>query len=231
MLDQSGDVVLTTTVMRSQASAGLLEAPAGALVSSQAEAWQVVAKRVMDVLGALVVLLLVLPVLIVAAVGVRLSSEGPILFRQKRIGFQGRQFTIYKFRTFPADHSHCREVRGDVLTADESPLKWGRFLRRVSVDELPQIFNVLKGDMSLVGPRPEIPEFAEELARAIPGYRDRHRCPAGITGLAQIRGLCGPTSIEDRARSDNEYIEGWSIGSDLVILLRTVPAVIRKIHW
>jgi putative colanic acid biosynthesis UDP-glucose lipid carrier transferase len=183
-----------------------------------------VAKRFVDVLVALVALVLVLPVMVVAAVGVKLSSPGPILFRQHRLTRNGDVFTMLKFRTFPVEHVDATVS----LPTTACPLPWGRLLRRTSIDELPQLLNVLLGHMSLVGPRPERPRFAEELADEVPGYVERLRAPAGITGLAQIRGLHGTSSLQDRIDADNEYIERWSFWSDLRILFATVPTVVRK---
>jgi lipopolysaccharide/colanic/teichoic acid biosynthesis glycosyltransferase len=186
--------------------------------------WRWAVKRAMDVTIVVALVLLVLPVLVVAAVGVRVSSPGPVLFRQTRVGRHGRQFTMFKFRTFPVDHVD-RVVSLDV---DACPLWWGRVLRRTSIDELPQLFNVIRGDMSLVGPRPERPRFAVPLAETIPGYRERHRAPVGLTGFAQVKGLVGTTSIEERVAADNAYIDDWSIRRDLVILAKTVPTLVRK---
>lgn len=186
--------------------------------------WGWFVKRTIDLVVCTAVLLLVLPLLIVAALGVRLSSPGPILFRQTRVGRDGRPFTMLKFRSFPVDHVD----RVVALPVDECPLWWGRLLRRTSIDELPQLLNVIRGDMSLVGPRPERPQFAEALAVSIPTYRERHRVAAGITGYAQVRGLVGTTSIEERVAADNEYIDSWSLGRDARILARTVPTIVRK---
>jgi lipopolysaccharide/colanic/teichoic acid biosynthesis glycosyltransferase len=193
----------------------------------EASAGELLLKRTLDVLAASLVVLLVLPVLIVAAVGVRISSSGPIFFRQTRVGRGGRTFTMFKFRTYPVEHVDAAVA----LPVNTCPSRWGRLLRRTSIDELPQLLNVIKGEMSLVGPRPERPQFATPLADEHPAYRERHRMPAGITGLAQISGLVGTTSIADRIEADNQYIDGWSFGRDLAILFRTVPAVLKKIHW
>ncbi len=189
--------------------------------------WQAVVKRSIDVIGALVLLVLASPVLAIAALGVRISSDGPILFRQTRVGRYGRPFTMDKFRTFPVHHVDITHS----LSVEDCPLRWGRLLRRTSIDELPQLLNVLRGDMSLVGPRPERPRFSAQLAKEIPSYRERHRAPVGITGLAQVRGFCGPTSIDGRVGADNEYIDGWTIGRDFAIVARTVPTLVRKLFW
>ena len=181
-------------------------------------------KRAFDLVVSFLLLLVLLPVLAVAALGVRLSSPGPILFRQPRIGRDGRVFTMLKFRTFPVDHVD------DTFSLDhrECPLPFGRFLRRTSIDELPQLFNVLRGEMSIVGPRPERPHFAGLLAPVVPGYHERHRVPGGITGLAQVNGLWGNSDIAERIRHDNAYIDSWRLRRDFAILMRTVPATVRK---
>jgi lipopolysaccharide/colanic/teichoic acid biosynthesis glycosyltransferase len=184
--------------------------------------WRV--KRAFDILVSGVCLALLSPVLLVAAIGVRLTSRGPIIFRQPRVGVGGHVFTMYKFRTYPVDHVDDKFSREH----DECPLVWGRFLRRTSIDELPQLLNVLKGDMSLVGPRPERPHFAGPLSDEVPEYQQRHRVPGGITGAAQVQGLWGNSSIEDRVRVDNGYIEEWSFRRDLKILARTPVAMLRK---
>jgi lipopolysaccharide/colanic/teichoic acid biosynthesis glycosyltransferase len=214
------------TVLASSAEAG--HSPS--LVPTRAT-WErnphTAAKRAVDIVGAVVLLLVTLPVLTVAALGVRLTSPGPVLFRQRRVGMGARHFEMLKFRTFPVDHLDVEQS----LPHEQCPLRFGRLLRRTSIDELPQLWNVLRGDMSLVGPRPERPHFAEALGATIPAYRERHRAPAGITGLAQVHGLCGPTSIYERVAADNRYIEGWTVWRDLRILLSTVPTVVRKVRW
>jgi exopolysaccharide biosynthesis polyprenyl glycosylphosphotransferase len=170
-------------------------------------------KRSIDVIIAAVALLAVLPLMAVCALAVRLGSDGPVLFSQRRLGVGLRSFVMIKFRT--------------LRSADAAPGPIGRFLRKYSLDELPQLFNVLRGEMSLVGPRPELPVFVDEFSRRYPGYRDRHRVKAGLTGWSQIHGLRGECSIEDRARFDNQYIENWSIWGDVKILLRTMTALLH----
>lgn len=209
-----GAVDLPTKALLAPTSAG---GPAG---------WQLVGKRTLDVFVALLALAVAVPILLVAAIGVKLSSPGPVLFRQTRLTRGGLPFTMLKLRTFPVDHVDTTLA----LPVTECPLRWGRLLRRTSIDELPQLVNVVLGHMSLVGPRPERPRFAAQLAADIPGYQERLRTPAGITGLAQIRGLWGTTSIAERVAADNEYVDGWSLGRDLRILARTVPTVLRKLR-
>jgi Undecaprenyl-phosphate glucose phosphotransferase len=181
--------------------------------------WNLVLKRAFDVLFALLGIALTGPVMLAAAVLVKLTSRGPILYRQERMGMDGRTFQILKFRTMRVD----AEVSGARMATREDGRRTliGPFLRRYSIDELPQLFNVLRGDMSLVGPRPERPVFIEEFKRQIPRYHLRHKVKAGITGWAQVHGFRGQTSIQKRIEYDLYYIENWSLMLDLKILLRT----------
>ncbi|WP_079171526.1 MULTISPECIES: exopolysaccharide biosynthesis polyprenyl glycosylphosphotransferase [unclassified Streptomyces] len=183
-------------------------------------------KRALDLALAVPLLLAAAPVLLLCAAAVRLSDGPGVLFRQERVGENGRLFTLLKFRTLrPADATEAA-TRWNV--ADDDRLgAVGSFLRRTSLDELPQLWNVLRGDMSLVGPRPERPYFVERFSRMHPGYAARHRMPVGLTGLAQVHGLRGDTSIEDRCRFDNHYIDHWSLWQDVCILLRTAATLIR----
>jgi exopolysaccharide biosynthesis polyprenyl glycosylphosphotransferase len=181
-------------------------------------AWKV--KRIADVTLASVALILLAPLFITLAAAIKLTSHGPVLFRQTRVTQGDREFKLLKFRSLPEnDRSHGRWGTGEI-----TPTRLGRFMRSTGLDELPQFINIAKGDMSLVGPRPEQPFFIERFAREIPGYADRHRVPAGLTGWAQVHGLRGDTSIEERAMFDNEYIEYWSLWRDVVILVRTVKS-------
>jgi exopolysaccharide biosynthesis polyprenyl glycosylphosphotransferase len=183
------------------------------------------AKRAFDVVVSSFLLLLTSPVMAACALAVRLSSRGPILFKQLRVGRDGRPFEILKFRSMRVnDDSNTRWSVDD----DDRVTRVGRFLRKSHLDELPQIINVLKGEMSIVGPRPERPYFVEQFTDEIDGYAERHRVPAGITGWAQVNGFWGDTSIEARVRLDNRYIENWSLWRDLVIALRTIPTLLGK---
>jgi exopolysaccharide biosynthesis polyprenyl glycosylphosphotransferase len=181
-------------------------------------------KRALDVIAASLLLTLTAPIWLGAAAAVRLSSPGPIFFRQRRVGQGGRPFELLKFRTMRvnADSDTTWSVAHDHRV---TPV--GQVLRKTSVDELPQLVNVLRGDMSLIGPRPERPHFVERFGAEVPNYQDRHRAPVGITGWAQVNGLRGDTSIQDRVRLDNHYVEQWSPWFDLVILLRTAFEVLR----
>ncbi|HVE85792.1 MAG TPA: undecaprenyl-phosphate glucose phosphotransferase [Myxococcales bacterium] len=181
--------------------------------------WNLVAKRAFDVLFASLALLLAAPLMLATAAAIKLGSRGPILYRQERMGMDGRTFTIFKFRTMSAD----AETHGARMASKDDPRRTllGGFLRSLSIDELPQLFNVLRGDMSLVGPRPERPVFIEEFKRQIPKYHLRHKVKAGMTGWAQVNGLRGQTSIQKRIEYDLYYIENWSLLLDLKILVRT----------
>jgi len=182
--------------------------------------WNSVSKRVFDTLVASFGLLAALPVMIAAGIAVKLSSRGPMFYSQTRVGMDGREFRMFKFRTMRAD----AEQAGAQMTTPEDPRRTsvGALLRRTSLDELPQLWNVLLGDMSLVGPRPERPCFIEAFKKEIPRYALRHKIRAGMTGLAQVNGLRGDTSIEERVKFDLYYIENWSILLDIKILFRTV---------
>jgi exopolysaccharide biosynthesis polyprenyl glycosylphosphotransferase len=184
------------------------------------------AKRLVDVAGAGTGLMLLSPVLLVCALLVRLEARtSKVVFKQERIGKDDRPFTIMKFRSLTPSSDVESQVRWNINN-DARVGRIGRLLRTSSLDELPQLLNVLRGDMSLVGPRPERPFFVEQFRRTYAGYGDRHRMPVGITGWAQIHGLRGDTSIEERTRFDNYYIENWSLGLDMKIIARTVGSML-----
>ena len=183
-------------------------------------------KRAMDFVAAGLGVIFLSPLLALLALLVYLNSGRPILLRQVRVGLDGRPFSLLKFRSMRVCEG---QVEGTEWAADaERMTKIGRLLRKTSLDELPQLFNVLKGDMSLVGPRPERPYFVHLFSDLYPNYHTRHRLPAGVTGWAQIHGLRGDTSIEERATFDNYYIENWSLTKDIKILLRTAGAMLTK---
>src|SRR4051812_25355306 len=209
-------------------SAALLAAAAPAV---NADAVALEAKYLVGRCLACVALVLLMPLLAVLAAAVRVSSPGPLLFRQRRVGEGGEIFEMLKFRSL-----RVGDDRGFVPAAGAAPggvegddrrTVVGRFLRRTSLDELPQLWNVTRGDMCLVGPRPERPEHVARFSAEIPGYARRHRVRVGLTGLAQVRGSRGATCIARRAELDNAYIERWSLGLDLRILGATVGAVLR----
>ncbi|MER6298796.1 sugar transferase [Kitasatospora sp. NPDC001539] len=183
-------------------------------------------KRALDVTAAALGLLLLAPVLALCALAVRFDTGPGVLFRQQRTGLDGRVFTVLKFRTLRPSNEHESATRWNI-SQDQRMGAVGRLLRKSSLDELPQLWNVLRGDMSLVGPRPERPYFVMRFSQAYPEYADRHRVPVGLTGLAQVNGLRGDTSIEDRARFDNRYIESWSLWQDVKILCRTAAMMLH----
>jgi exopolysaccharide biosynthesis polyprenyl glycosylphosphotransferase len=184
-------------------------------------------KRAIDVVVALLGLLVAIPVMACCALALYLEGGPGVLFRQERISTRGLPFTMFKLRTMrPASEAESSTLWS--MRDDPRLGRLGRLLRASSLDELPQLFNILRGDMSLVGPRPERPYFVEDFSRRYPGYADRHRVPAGLTGWAAVNGLRGDTSIEARARHDNFYIENWSLWMDVKIMLRTVGAVLTR---
>ena len=194
--------------------------------------WQFALKHAMDKSLALLALVVMAPVMVLTAIAVRLSSPGPILFRQRRVGRDGREFDVLKFRTMRErdDSMDFEPLAGLAPGGIEGPDRrtWiGAILRRLSLDELAQLVNVLRGDMSLVGPRPERPEYVERFVRDVASYQDRHRVKSGITGWAQVHGLRGQTSIADRVEWDNYYIQNWSLRLDLRILALTVVEILR----
>lgn len=182
-------------------------------------------KRTMDIVGSLILILLSSPLMLIAAVGTKLSSPGPIIFHQERVGLNKKPFTMYKFRSMRVND---RETSGWSTNQDPRKTKFGAFIRKCSIDELPQFFNVLKGDMSLVGPRPELPHFVDQFKESIPLYMVKHQVRPGITGWAQVNGYRGDTSIEGRIQHDIFYIENWSPLLDIRILLMTVFKVFNS---
>lgn len=176
-------------------------------------------KRSFDIIISAALLILLSPLLLVLALCIRLSSPGPILFKQERVGFHKKLFTMYKFRSMRVNSQQDSAWSTD---QDERRTRLGSVLRKFSLDELPQLFNVLKGDMSLVGPRPEIPYYVEQFRETVPLYMVKNQVRPGMTGWAQIHGLRGDTSIPERVKHDLWYIENWSFGLDIEILARTL---------
>ena len=177
-------------------------------------------KRLMDLIGALIGLIFFSPLMILAAIAIKLESPGPVFFIQERMGLDGKPFLMVKFRSMRQD----AESQGPGWTTDDDPrrTKLGAFLRRIEVDELPQFVNVLLGEMSLVGPRPEQPYYVNLFRQSVPRYMERHREKSGMTGWAQVNGLRGDTSIVERTKYDLWYTENWSILLDIKIVLRTL---------
>ncbi|MBF8284659.1 MAG: putative glycosyltransferase [Anaerolineales bacterium] len=182
--------------------------------------WKLTFKRAMDLVGSAIGLVLLSPLMMLIALLIKLDSPGPVIYVQERMGLDAKPFPVFKFRSMRAD----AEVNGPGWTVKDDPrvTRLGRFIRKYSIDELPQLINVLLGDMSLVGPRPEQPAFVEQFQQMIPRYMERHREKAGLTGWAQVNGLRGDTSIMERTKYDLWYIENWSVWLDIKIIVRTL---------
>jgi Undecaprenyl-phosphate glucose phosphotransferase len=176
-------------------------------------------KRAFDLVASFLLIVLFSPLMLIAVVGIRLTSSGPILFQQERVGRNKRLFFMLKFRSMRVN---ALQERGWTTSNDPRKTSFGQFLRKFSIDELPQLFNVLKGDMSLIGPRPEIPFYVEKFKENVPLYMVKHQVRPGMTGWAQVNGLRGDTSIEKRIEYDIWYIENWSISLDVKIFFKTL---------
>lgn len=190
--------------------------------SNPVDSWQYVyIKRLFDIIFSLVALIITIPLILFSGLVIKLSSRGPMFFKQKRVGTGGREFMFYKLRTM---EMRPVEETDTVWTVEEDPRRtwFGAFLRKTCIDELPQFWNVLKGDMSVVGPRPERPHFAKQFQKEVPKYMVRHQVKTGMTGWAQINGYRGDTSIPKRLKHDLYYIENWSLGFDMKIIAKTI---------
>ena len=178
-------------------------------------------KRVFDIVGSLVCIVIGSPIMLTFALIIKLTSPGPLIFKQERVGLHNRPFMMYKFRSMVVQEE-SKEKKAWTVRDDPRVTPVGRFMRKTSIDELPQLFNVLKGEMSLVGPRPERPFFVEKFQEEIPRYMVKHQVRPGMTGWAQVNGYRGDTSIRKRIDCDLYYIENWSLGLDIKILFLTV---------
>jgi exopolysaccharide biosynthesis polyprenyl glycosylphosphotransferase len=205
--------------------------PLMALHTVDPKGWRFGVKYGLERMVGAILLVLMAPLLLLVAAAVRLTSRGPVLFRQRRVGLDGRVFELLKFRSMRV----CEDEPGFDLSAGLAPggiegedrrTAVGRFIRRTFIDELPQLLNVVRGEMSLVGPRPERPEFVAQFAGRVKRYGERHRVRSGITGWAQVNGLRGQTSLAERIELDNYYIDNWSFGLDLKIVLLTLAIVL-----
>ncbi|MEE9186928.1 MAG: sugar transferase, partial [Bacteroidota bacterium] len=190
-------------------------------------AWNRILKRTFDVIISVLVLVVTSPLLLLSALLIKLTSKVPAFYKQDRVGLDGQTYQVLKLRTMRVD---AESETGPVWAKKDDPrvLGIGRILRRFSIDELPQLINVLKGEMSIVGPRPERPLFVEQFKDQIPKYLDRHRVKTGITGWAQVNGLRGDTSIDERTKYDVYYIENWSLVFDIKIILKTIKEVVMS---
>lgn len=178
-------------------------------------------KRIVDLVGAIAALILFSPVMLLTVAAIKLTSPGPVIFSQERVGLHNKPFKMYKFRSMEVQ-SAAKEKSQWTRQGDPRVTPIGRFIRKTSIDEMPQLFNVLKGDMSLVGPRPERPFFVEKFKEEIPRYMIKHQVRPGMTGWAQVNGYRGDTSITKRIEHDLYYIENWTLGFDFKILFLTV---------
>ncbi len=178
-------------------------------------------KRLTDIMGAIICIIIFSPIMLTSAVLVKMTSKGPLIFKQERVGLHNKPFQMYKFRTMYVQTEE-EERKGWTQKNDPRVTSVGRFLRKTSLDEFPQLFNVLKGDMSLVGPRPERPQYVEKFREEIPRYMIKHQVRPGMTGWAQVNGYRGDTSIRKRIEHDLYYIENWTLGLDIKILFLTV---------
>jgi len=187
--------------------------------------WGRIFKRTFDIIISAMLLLLLLPLFLLIMILIKFSSKGPVFFIQDRIGLDGQNFKMIKFRSMVVGAEKYDEEAGLGIQNDPRQTKIGKLLRRTSLDELPQLLNVLKGEMSLVGPRPERPYFVEQFKNLVPKYLDRHRVKTGMTGWAQVNGFRGDSSLEERIKYDIYYIENWSLWFDIKILLKTIKAI------
>lgn len=178
-------------------------------------------KRLMDIVGSICAIVIFSPVMLFSVVMIKLTSPGPLIFKQERVGLHNRPFMMYKFRSMEVQAPEKEKTRWTVKD-DPRVTGFGKFMRKTSIDELPQLFNVLKGEMSLVGPRPERPFFVEKFKEEIPRYMIKHQVRPGITGWAQVNGYRGNTSIRKRIEYDLYYIENWTLGLDIKILILTI---------
>ena len=178
-------------------------------------------KRPQDCICALIALVVLSPVILITAALVRIKLGAPVIFKQERVGLHNKPFIMYKFRSMQVQ-SKAKERTGWTTKNDARVTGVGKFMRKTSIDELPQLFNVLKGEMSLIGPRPERPQFVEKFREEIPRYMVKHQVRPGMTGWAQVNGYRGDTSIRKRIDCDLYYIENWTMGLDIKILFMTV---------
>ena len=180
-----------------------------------------IAKRIIDILGSIAMIIIFSPVMIASVIAIKVTSRGPAIFKQERVGLHNRPFQMYKFRTMEVQKP-SQEEKAWTVRDDPRVTRIGKILRKTSMDELPQLFNILKGNMSIVGPRPERPLFVEKFKEEIPRYMIKHQVRPGLTGWAQVNGLRGDTSIRRRVEYDLFYIENWTLGFDIKIMFMTI---------
>ncbi len=218
-------------VTTSNTSSVLAGFPVMELKTIALDGWGRIAKRFFDIVFSIVCLIISSPFMLLVAIGTKLTSPGPIIYKQKRVGRDGKSFNFYKFRSMFADKCDTTERGSKWTTASDDQTRitpFGKFIRKTNLDELPQLWNVFIGNMSFVGPRPELPKFVDEFQKEIPEYFRRHRVKSGITGWAQVNGLKGDTSIPERVQFDIYYIENWSFWFDIKIAIKTVLLIIAE---
>lgn len=211
-------------IMASEVSIGVLDGlPLLTIRDPAMQGWKLTLKRAMDIAGSGIGLIILSPFMLLTTLLIKLDSPGPAFYYQERMGLDASPFWVIKFRSMRQD----AETQGPGWTTEDDPrrTRLGSLIRKLSIDEFPQLINVLLGDMSLVGPRPERPIYVEQFRRSIPRYMDRHREKAGMTGWAQVNGLRGDTSIAERTKYDLWYVENWSLLLDIKILIRTVSGI------
>ncbi len=224
------DILSFTTLKIEQEAIGSM--PIFKVLSASLDGWRRIAKRIFDFIFALVMIILLSPLLILISIIQVITSGVPILFSHNRVGRDNAVFKFYKFRSMYVDKCDYSKDGKKWTTKKDDDTRitpFGLFLRKTNFDELPQLFNIIKGDMSVVGPRPELPKFVKQFDQELPGYFKRHRLKAGLTGWAQVNGLKGDTSIAERVRYDMFYIENWSFWFDVKIILKTIWLVIYEI--
>ena len=194
--------------------------PVLSIHESPLQGFGAISKRLLDIFGAIIGLFVFFPVMAIIAIIIKISSDGPVVYKQERLGIDGKAFTMFKFRSMPLNVEKDTGAKW-ASKHDQRPTAFGKWIRKLSFDELPQLINVIRGDMSLVGPRPERPVFVHKFRKEIPGYMLRHKVKSGMTGWAQIQGWRGNTSIDRRIECDLFYIQNWSIWLDIKIILMT----------
>lgn len=222
------NVAAELSIKLSSASIGSM--PVLEVKTTALDGWGRIAKRILDIALSALALLILSPLFLIIAVLEKVTSKGPVFYSHERVGRDGNTFLLYKFRSMYLNAEHrVKKYWTDGDAADERITPLGRIIRKTNVDELPQLWNILIGDMSIVGPRPEQPRWVEKFAQEVPDYIKRHRVKSGLTGWAQVNGLKGDTSIKERVRYDMYYIENWSIWFDLRIIFKTFGLILYEI--
>jgi len=206
--------------------------PVLAVKATPLDGWGRITKRIFDFTSALIMLIILSLLFLIFAILEKITSKGPVFYSHERVGRDGKTFMLYKFRSMYLNAEHkVGKYWTDGDANDERITPFGKIIRKTNLDELAQLYNILVGDMSFVGPRPEQPRWVERFSHEVPDYIRRHRVKSGLTGWAQVNGLKGDTSIQDRVRYDNYYIENWSIGFDIKIIIKTIGIILYEIFF